>query len=189
MKAIIFDCFGVFYLDSGQHFYETYVQQYEMLRPELTQLGRQVDYGFISQKDFEASVAELTGLPHSLIAEHIQGTHKRNNGLLNYAQSLRPEYKIGLLSNIGPQSMNTYFSLSERSRFFDATVLSGEEGIAKPHPAIYKVIAERLGISPGECVMVDDSEDNCAGADAAGMKPILFVSNEQVMRDLGKTLG
>ncbi|MFC7341500.1 HAD-IA family hydrolase [Saccharopolyspora griseoalba] len=52
---------------------------------------------------------------------------------------------------------------------FDAVVLSGVEGVAKPSPEIYWLTAHRLGLEPQECVMVDDLPRNVAGAVDAGM--------------------
>lgn len=184
MKAIIFDCFGVLYLNSTQHFYETYVKDYEKLRPELLQLNQEGDYGLITEAEQSRAVAGLTGLSLAFVSQHIRGVHHPNRELIDFSQSLRPRYKIGMLSNIGVHVMDGYFSPEERKKLFDATVLSAEEGIAKPHPYIYEIIATRLGVPAGECVMIDDIEDNCAGADAAGMKTIHYQSNEQVKNEL-----
>lgn len=91
---------------------------------------------------------------------------------------------MGLLSNIGRGWIDDFFDKHQLHDLFDAVVLSGEEGIAKPHPRIYELIAERLGVKPSECVMIDDLPENCAGADAAGMRSIFYVSNEQCLDEL-----
>ena len=39
----------------------------------------------------------------------------------------------------------------------------------KPDPAAYRLVAERLGVSPEDCVFVDDQPGNLAGAVAVGM--------------------
>lgn len=184
MKAIIFDCFGVLYLNSTEHFYETYVTDYETLRPDLLRLNREADYGLITQAELSSAVSELTGIPLDFVSEHIQGIHHPNQELIDFSQSLRPRYKVGMLSNIGIDMMNKYFSLEQRQILFDAAVLSGEEGITKPHPYIYEIMANRLGVEAGDCIMIDDIEDNCAGADAAGMKTIHFQTNTQTKQEL-----
>lgn len=189
IKAVIFDCFGVLYLDTSRHFYEHHVKNYEALRPELLNLNKAADYGILSQAELNKAVAELTGLDLPFVSEHIQGIHKRNDVLLSYAQSLRSNMAIGMLSNIGPGAMDDFFTKSERSTLFDAVVLSGEEGITKPHPHIFALMAERLGVSPHECIMIDDVKENCAGADAAGMRAILYQSNTQVMHEIDELVG
>ncbi|MFD0923609.1 HAD-IA family hydrolase [Saccharopolyspora rosea] len=52
---------------------------------------------------------------------------------------------------------------------FDAVLLSGDLGIAKPDPAIYRLAADRLGVDPSRCVFVDDLRTNVDGAVATGM--------------------
>lgn len=188
IKAVIFDCFGVLYIDTSRYFYENNVDNYEKLRPELLSLNKAYDYGLLDQADLDEAISDLTGLDLEFVSAHIQGIQQRNHALLEYAQSLRAERKIGMLSNIGLDAMDKFFNLTERLELFDAVVLSGEEGITKPHPAIYEIMAERLGLSTGECVMIDDLEENCAGADAAGMKTIHYLDNQQLKRDLEKLL-
>lgn len=189
IRAIIFDCFGVLYLDASRHFYEHHIKEYERLRPELMSLNKASDYGLLTQAELNQAVCDLTGLELSFVSDHIQGVHKRNEKLLSYVQSLRGTYKVAMLSNIGTGSMDQFFSPGERQELFDVVVLSGEEGITKPHPHIFELTAERLGLEPHECIMVDDIEENCSGADAAGMKSILYESNTQVEKDLAKLLG
>jgi len=46
----------------------------------------------------------------------------------------------------------------------------------KPAPDIYDMAAERLGVSPSACVVVEDSANGVAAAVAAGMKCIVTVS-------------
>ncbi|CAN5214417.1 hypothetical protein BH20ACT5_BH20ACT5_19710 [soil metagenome] len=55
------------------------------------------------------------------------------------------------------------------AELFDAVVVSGEVGMRKPEPEIYRHTAAELGLDPGECVFVDDLRPNVAGAVAAGM--------------------
>lgn len=58
---------------------------------------------------------------------------------------------------------------SVRPTDFDAVVLSGAVGCAKPDAEIYRLAARRLGLAPGECVFVDDLRRNVDGAVATGM--------------------
>ena len=55
----------------------------------------------------------------------------------------------------------------------DLLVVSAEEGVQKPEPAIYERTAERLGVAPHECVFVDDVEANVEGAEQVGMAGVL----------------
>ena len=184
IRALIFDCFGVLYVDPSHDFYEKQVPNYTELRPQLMDLNKQSDYGLITQDEWKQAVAEVTGLATEDVKQNIQGVHLRNQALLDYSQELRASYKVGMLSNIGTGAMDGFFSKDERDRLFEAVVLSAEVGLVKPHPEIFKLMADRLGVGPGECVMIDDIEDNCAGADAAGMLTVHYRTSQQARADL-----
>ena len=71
---------------------------------------------------------------------------------------------------------------------FDDIVLSGEVGIAKPDPAVYRLVCDRNGVDPSEAVFLDDSPTNVAGAHAVGMPAFLFTDADQARADL-RTVG
>ena len=60
-------------------------------------------------------------------------------------------------------------------RQFDGCVVSGEEGLLKPSPAIFEVLTVRYGLDPAETLFVDDAERNVAGAEAVGFRAHRFV--------------
>jgi HAD superfamily hydrolase (TIGR01509 family) len=56
-------------------------------------------------------------------------------------------------------------------------VLAGDVVKAKkPAPDIYLLAAERLGVSPADCVVIEDSNNGVVSAVAAGMKCVVTVS-------------
>ena len=67
---------------------------------------------------------------------------------------------------------------------FDDIVLSGEVGLAKPQPEIYRLVCDRNGLETAEAVFFDDSPTNVSGALAAGLPAHLFTSVEQARLDL-----
>ena len=60
------------------------------------------------------------------------------------------------------------------NRFRDI-VVSGDERLVKPDPAIYHLALDRFGLEPGAAVFVDDREDNIAAANGVGMRGLHFV--------------
>ncbi len=80
----------------------------------------------------------------------------------------------------------------ERDRFdrlFDAVVISGDVGLNKPAPEIFRLGAERVGLDPEDCVFVDDLRENCEGAKAVGMTAILHRGAEGTLPELERLLG
>lgn len=55
---------------------------------------------------------------------------------------------------------------------FDAVVISGEVGLRKPDPEIYRLAAKLIDAEPSSCVFIDDLKDNVEGAEAVGMTGI-----------------
>lgn len=68
-------------------------------------------------------------------------------------------------------------------RFRDA-VVSGRERMLKPDPAIYRLCLERNGLAAADCVFVDDSAANVAGAAAVGIDAIRFTTPEALGEEL-----
>ncbi|NUS40936.1 MAG: HAD family phosphatase [Terrabacter sp.] len=67
---------------------------------------------------------------------------------------------------------------------FDDIVVSGVEGIAKPDPAIFRVLETRLGHPLDGIVYVDDAVANVEAARAAGLDALQFTSAEALRDDL-----
>jgi len=58
-------------------------------------------------------------------------------------------------------------------RFRDI-VVSGEVGLKKPDPRIFRLAAERFGIAPRDAVFIDDAPANVAAAASLGFHAIRF---------------
>jgi len=58
---------------------------------------------------------------------------------------------------------------------FDGVVVSAQERLLKPDPAIYQVLLGRYGLAAGDCIFVDDSEKNVVAARDIGMQAVHFV--------------
>jgi 2-haloacid dehalogenase len=65
------------------------------------------------------------------------------------------------------------------ARFRDI-VVSGEEKLLKPDPAIYYLALDRFGLKPADALFIDDRAINCEGAEAVGMKAHLFTAPEDL---------
>jgi 2-haloacid dehalogenase len=68
------------------------------------------------------------------------------------------------------------FVEKERAFFsrFRRIVVSGEEKLLKPDPAIYWLALDRFGLKPADALFVDDRRINVEGAEAIGLPAHLF---------------
>lgn len=71
-------------------------------------------------------------------------------------------------------------------RFRDI-VVSGDERLVKPDPAIYRLLLNRSGLAAADCLFIDDSAANVAGAEAVGMSAHHFHSPELLAEALRRT--
>ncbi|MEX0278276.1 MAG: HAD family hydrolase [Ruegeria sp.] len=72
-----------------------------------------------------------------------------------------------------PEGLKVHPRLGE---VFETLVVSGQEKMAKPDTRIFRLLCERAGIAPEDCVFIDDSPQNVDGARATGMDGIHFTS-------------
>jgi epoxide hydrolase-like predicted phosphatase len=183
IRALIFDCFGVFYADPVF----AYMRD-SSTPPEKAQafhaLDDQAARGKLTKSGFIEQASALLGCTPEEADQRFFHSDKRNDRLVTFAQHARKHYKVGLLSNIGGDMMDGFFGLEEQRELFDEVILSGNVGIAKPDPAIFKMMLNKLGVEPQEAVFVDDSQNHIDAARQLGINCIRFESNEQFARDI-----
>ena len=67
---------------------------------------------------------------------------------------------------------------------FRGIIVSGDEQLTKPDPAIYRLALDRFDLRAQDCVFVDDRADNVAGAQSVGMGAVLFSDAAALRVDL-----
>lgn len=68
--------------------------------------------------------------------------------------------------------------------YFEAIVVSGEHGIAKPDPAIFRLLLDLHGVDPARTAYVDDRADNVAVAATFGLTGLVFTDPGALRADL-----
>lgn len=188
-SAIIFDCFGVLITDA----LEGIVAKLETMEPEkaarIVATVTAANKGTISSEVSRTTVADILGISVEEYVSRIRNGEVKNTELLTYTISLRKRYKTALLSNVSSAGLAVRFTPEELSTHFDVVVASGVIGYAKPEAQAYEITAERLGVRLDECIMIDDREDYCLGAQGVGMRAIQYTSFEQMKQELEGILG
>jgi len=182
IQAIIFDCFGVLTSDGWLPFAKKHFSHDPELKQQAHDLNRQVDSGLLDYEGFIQQVAKLAQVSFDEARNAIEN-NVANQDLFDHVAELKKSYKIGLLSNAGADWLHELFT-DEQVALFDATALSFEIGITKPHPMAYHAICDRLGVEPKEAVFIDDIERYATGAKDIGMHGIWYKNNEQLRKEL-----
>jgi 2-haloacid dehalogenase len=88
------------------------------------------------------------------------------------------------LSNMEPDAFEVRRARFGFMRWFDAHVISGLEGVAKPDRRIFEILLHRHGLRPQATVFIDDQARNVDAARELGLVPLHFSSATQLRRDL-----
>lgn len=181
----LFDSFGAFCADAGladdavrQHFREPGRGQDLLVEMEC---------GRLPIGDFEVQFADVLGVSPAGLVQRLFAGLEPNEPLYAAVEAAHAAgIRTGLISN----SWGTEgYDLERFARIFDALVISGELGMRKPAPEIYAIGAERLGLPPEQCVMVDDLGGNLKPAAAMGMATVKHVHTPDTVSTLEELLG
>ncbi len=110
---------------------------------------------------------------------------KKNQWYLAYIQSVTTDDALpnvvsfisdlkrhGIRLAIGSSSKNAKPIISQLglTEMFDVIVDGNDLTHSKPHPEVFLKAADRLGISPAECVVLEDAQSGVQAAKTAGMR-------------------
>jgi HAD superfamily hydrolase (TIGR01509 family) len=110
-------------------------------------------------------VNEMIGLMHEHLREQVAG----RPGAVELVERLRGRTRLGLASNSPRALVDTALTTARITDAFDAIVTSDDVEHAKPAPDLYLLACERLGVSPGDALALEDSSNGVAAAKAAGL--------------------
>ena len=91
-----------------------------------------------------------------------------------------PAWEVFGLTN---WSMETFPKARERFavlQLIDRYVVSGDVGMVKPDPRIFRLLLDRYGLRAEETIFVDDNPDNVAAACQLGLHGIVFHGAEEL---------
>ncbi len=83
----------------------------------------------------------------------------------------------GLTTSASRSTQQLVFDTFGFGPFFDAVVTGDDIRHGKPHPDPYLLTAERLGLAPGDCIVIEDSINGVRSGKAAGCKVIGLTSS------------
>ena len=111
-----------------------------------------------------------------------------NNGAEEALKILKKHYKLGILTNGDYETQLAKVKMTGFDQLVDEVIVCGQYGISKPDERIFRIAAEKLGLSCEETAMVGDMffTDIC-GAIKAGMKPVWYIGDENFISDYDVT--
>lgn len=97
-------------------------------------------------------------------------------------------YHLYGLSNWSSKVYDMMAKFPEIFALLEGSVISCEEHIIKPDPAIYHRLCEKYQLRVDECIFIDDKAVNIEGAQKAGLQAIHFKDTAQLERDLKRRI-
>jgi epoxide hydrolase-like predicted phosphatase len=146
-----------------------------------------LERGELAVPDFERRLAERLRtrsgrpVPPGGLLERMFAAFRTDPLML---QALRSARSAGVRTALVSNSWGLDYPRAGWDQLFDLIVISGEVGLRKPDPAIYRYAARGLGLRPEECIFVDDLPPNVRGAAAVGMATVLHKSAETTIAEL-----
>ncbi|WP_342479951.1 HAD family hydrolase [Paenibacillus sp. FSL L8-0340] len=145
--------------------------------------------GYRDKDGFFAELSEVLPWEKAVSAADIRTyydeTYTGHGALMKYAEDIlnycrEQGYILGLVTNGKKQIQYGKIDLLGLRGFFKSIVISGEAGISKPDPAIYRLALERLGTTAEQTLFIGDHPVNDIwGAGKAGMETIWLKRNHE----------
>jgi putative hydrolase of the HAD superfamily len=146
-----------------------------------------LETGKLGEEEFEPQFAAKLGIDGTGLIDRLFAGSSVDEQMVDAVAAAREAgIHTGLISN----SWGTRrYPRDVLTRLFEGIVISGEVGIRKPAPEIYKMGADAIGLAPSDCVFVDDLPFNLEPAAELGMATVHHVTPDQTIPQLEQLLG
>ena len=185
VAAVVFDCDGVL-VDSEETSCGATADLLASLGFPMTHdevkarfLGKPIDAVY-------AHYLEATGRPlpktfaddkESLYIERARGTLRPMPGALEIVRALHGRVPIAVATSGGKRKVEFSLHETKLAKYFDVVIATVDVARGKPFPDLFLATAERLGVSPESCAVIEDSRPGIEAARAAGMYAIGLASS------------
>jgi beta-phosphoglucomutase len=85
-------------------------------------------------------------------------------------------FRLAVGSSGPPQNVELALHHLDGNKVFNAVVTGDDVKRGKPDPQVFTLAAERLGVAPSRCAVIEDAPAGIAAANSAGMASIGFAS-------------
>ena len=191
IKAVIFDMDGVL-IDAKDWHYEALNKALSLFGMEISRYDHLVTYdGLPTMRKLEMLSLER-GLPldlHEFLNElkqqyTLEMAYNRCKPIFIHQYALaelrKAGYHIAVCSNSVRDSIDLMMKKSDLYQFLDFFLSNQDVENPKPSPEIYTMAMDKLGLSPNECLIVEDNPNGIAAARASGAFVMEVTSVEEV---------
>jgi len=182
-QAFLYDCDGTL-VDSMLPHKEAWAHEIQKHAPEIT------------TETIYALIDELAGMPGTKTIEVLNARYrihldpqelsraKEKNFFENYLDRVTPiphviedlkahaakGAKIGVVSGGRQRVVSRMLEIVGVESLVDVVICAEDVKVGKPHPEPFLMAAQKLGVPPSECLVLEDAQLGVEAAIAAGMK-------------------
>jgi len=182
LKAIIFDMDGVL-IDSEPLWKIAEVKGFGKVGLDLTHTDCEETVGLRIDEVVEMwyrkvgwegkSCEDVAADIISILIEEIQDKGQALTGVEDALQKCKAAgLKIGLATSSYQSIIDAVLTKLKIGSYFDCVHSAEFETYGKPHPSVYQTTADQLGVSPMDCLVIEDSLNGVISGKAARMKVI-----------------
>jgi HAD superfamily hydrolase (TIGR01509 family) len=201
IKAVIFDMDGVI-VDTEPLSFKThtimlegsgkaYTEEFHtsMMGNSLNAVYKKIKEEFTYKEDESEFVKKRTAIFEELVETEL----KVIEGLIPLLENIKESgLKCAVATGNCRSIAEKIFKQLNILECFDFIICNEETKHSKPDPWVYKFVAEKLGVSPQECIVLEDSNNGILSALNAGCKVIavnsLWRKNDEQILSLEKDL-
>jgi beta-phosphoglucomutase len=179
-RAVIFDMDGVL-IDSYQAHMEAWMRLGGQLGRPITEREFIPTFGRRNKEIFGALWPDVPDADIDRLAETKEATYREivmacrptMDGAVELLDALKAAgFLIAVGSSGPPENVEVAMRCLGKTHPFDAIVTGRDVTHGKPHPEVFLKAAEKLGIEPRCCAVVEDSLAGLEAAARAGMAPV-----------------
>ena len=134
----------------------------------------------------DASVDELLQRKRDNYAAFIDELHPVP-GSIAFIQYVSEGFRLALTTSASRRNQELAFQKFNLYPFFETVITSNDISNPKPHPEPYQVTVEQLGLTPEQCMVIEDSTNGVRSAAAAGCTVIGITTSfdDPALREAG----
>ena len=190
LKAVLFDMDGVI-VDNLPYHVEAWLLfcerngiplTKEVFYKELNGMNSKDTFEWFYKKEMTRAEVEVLEEEKELLYREFYAEHRKPaKGLLTFLHNLRSSgIKTALATSAGPGNIDFIVDgLGIRDQF-DAIIGGAEVTKGKPDPEIYLKAAALVGVSPADCIVIEDSLQGIASGQAAGASVVGITTSHTV---------
>lgn len=182
MKNIVFDLGQVLFKRDPNKCTPEFIEFFRFIRSkELPRFWNEYDRGTLTYDEVLDELCRHNGCDRAVSERHLRTAIDRQEPVRATKQLIgelkAAGYKLYVLSNMSREFID-FLRRFPVYALFDGEVVSCEEGVCKPEPAIYRLLLDRYGLDPAETLFTDDRPDNIEAARAFGIHTCLFDAHD-----------